>query len=108
MDRHGVTAYRAVATSAAREAGNRHVLIERIRQYAQINLEIISGDEEARLVCLAALRAMRNYDSPRFILDLGGGSLELNVLRNGVLQESTGLPLHGAPDGSLQGAGRDP
>jgi len=93
MDRHGVTAYRAVATSAAREAGNRHVLIERIRQYAQINLEIISGDEEARLVCLAALRAMRNYDSPRFILDLGGGSLELNVLRNGVLQESTGLPL---------------
>jgi exopolyphosphatase/guanosine-5'-triphosphate,3'-diphosphate pyrophosphatase len=93
MDRHGVSAYRAVATSAAREARNRHVLIERIRHLAKINLEIISGDEEARLVRLATLRALRNFDSPRFILDLGGGSLELNELRHGVLQKSVGLPL---------------
>jgi exopolyphosphatase / guanosine-5'-triphosphate,3'-diphosphate pyrophosphatase len=93
MDRHGVTAYRAVATSAAREARNRHVLLERIRHQARINLEIISGDEEARLVRLATLRALRNSEPPRFILDLGGGSLELNELRRGVLQGSVGLPL---------------
>lgn len=93
MDARGVTAYRAVTTSAAREARNRHVLIERIRRAAKIDLEVISGDEEARLVRVAVLRALRDFDPPRFILDLGGGSLELNELRRGVLQESIGLPL---------------
>jgi exopolyphosphatase / guanosine-5'-triphosphate,3'-diphosphate pyrophosphatase len=93
MDAHGVTAYRAVTTSAAREARNRHVLIERIRHAAKIDLEVVSGEEEARLVRVAVLRALRNFDPPRFILDLGGGSLELNELRRGVLQESIGLPL---------------
>jgi exopolyphosphatase/guanosine-5'-triphosphate,3'-diphosphate pyrophosphatase len=93
MKRHGVTGYRAVATSAAREARNRHVLLERIRRQAKIELEIISGDEEARLVRLATLRALRNVEPPRFILDLGGGSLELNELRRGVLLGIVGLPL---------------
>jgi exopolyphosphatase / guanosine-5'-triphosphate,3'-diphosphate pyrophosphatase len=93
MDRHAVVAYRAVATSAAREASNRHLLIHRILHQARIHLEVISGDEEARLVRLAALRALRNISSPRFILDLGGGSLELNELRNGNLVGSVGLPL---------------
>jgi exopolyphosphatase/guanosine-5'-triphosphate,3'-diphosphate pyrophosphatase len=93
MDRHGVAAYRAVATSAAREARNRHVLVERLRHQAKINLEVISGEEEARLVRVATLRAMRNLAPPRFILDLGGGSLEISELRRGVLQSSVGLPL---------------
>lgn len=93
MDAHDVTAYRAVTTSAAREARNRHVLLERIRHTAKINLEVISGDEEARLVRLAVLRALRDFDPPRFILDLGGGSLELNEMRHGMLHGSIGLPL---------------
>jgi exopolyphosphatase / guanosine-5'-triphosphate,3'-diphosphate pyrophosphatase len=93
MDSHDVTAYRAVTTSAAREARNRHVLIERIRHQAKINLEVISGEEEARLVRVAVLRALRALDPPRYILDLGGGSLEVNVLRRGVLQEIIGMPL---------------
>ena len=93
MDARNVTAYRAVTTSAAREARNGHVLIERIRHTAKIDLEIISGDEEARLVRVAVLRALRDFDPPRFILDLGGGSLELNEMRRGILQESIGLPL---------------
>ncbi len=93
MDARGVSAYRAVTTSAAREARNGHILIERIRHQAKIDLEIISGDEEARLVRVAVLRALRDFDPPRFILDLGGGSLELNELRRGVLTESIGLPL---------------
>jgi exopolyphosphatase/guanosine-5'-triphosphate,3'-diphosphate pyrophosphatase len=93
MDARNVTAYRAVTTSAAREARNGHILIERIRHTAKIELEIISGDEEARLVRVAVMRALRDFDPPRFILDLGGGSLELNELRRGVLQESVGLPL---------------
>ena len=93
MGHHGVTAYRAVTTSAAREARNRHLLLHRIRNLAKIDLEIISGDEEARLVRVAVLRALRDYEPPRFILDLGGGSLELNELRRGVHQGTVGLPL---------------
>ncbi len=93
MERHGVSAYRAVATSAAREAGNRHVLIRRIREEAKIDLEVISGEEEARLVCVAAMRALHHAETPRFILDLGGGSLELSELRGGILKRSVGLPL---------------
>jgi exopolyphosphatase/guanosine-5'-triphosphate,3'-diphosphate pyrophosphatase len=93
MTARGVTAYRAVTTSAAREASNGHVLIERIRHQDKIELEVISGEEEARLVRVAVLRALRDLDPPRFILDLGGGSLELNEFRRGVLQESIGLPL---------------
>ena len=53
MDRHGVTAYRAVTTSAAREARNGQLLLRRIRNAAKIELLIISGDEEARLVRVA-------------------------------------------------------
>ncbi len=93
MDHRGVTAYRAVTTSAAREARNRHLLIHRIHNLARIDLEVISGDEEARLVRVAVLRALRDFEPPRFILDLGGGSLELNELRGGALQKSVGLPL---------------
>ena len=93
MDARGVSAYRAVTTSAAREARNRHVLIERVRHQARIELEVISGDEEARLVRIAALRALRDFSPPRFILDLGGGSLELNELRRGMLHQTIGLPL---------------
>jgi exopolyphosphatase/guanosine-5'-triphosphate,3'-diphosphate pyrophosphatase len=93
MDARGVTAYRAVTTSAAREARNGRILVERIRHVAKINLEVISGDEEARLVRVAVLRALRDLDPPRYVLDLGGGSLEFNELRRGVLRESTGLPL---------------
>jgi exopolyphosphatase / guanosine-5'-triphosphate,3'-diphosphate pyrophosphatase len=93
MDQRGVTAYRAVTTSAAREARNGRLLIRRIHSQAKINLEIISGDEEARLVRVAVLRALRDFEPPRFILDLGGGSLELNELSGGVLQQTIGLPL---------------
>ena len=93
MRRHGVTAYRAVATSATREARNRHVLVERILHQAHLNLEVISGEEEARLVRAATLWAFRGMQPPRFILDLGGGSLEISELRDGVLQSTIGLPL---------------
>jgi exopolyphosphatase / guanosine-5'-triphosphate,3'-diphosphate pyrophosphatase len=93
MDHHGVTNYRAVATSAAREALNRHVLVNRIRHVAGIHLEVISGEEEARLVRIASLRALANSEPPQFILDLGGGSLEINELKNGILLRSVGLPL---------------
>src|SRR5215470_1243269 len=50
FDHHGVTIYRAVGTSAIRTAGNRDVLLHRLYHEAGIELEVIDGEEEARLV----------------------------------------------------------
>lgn len=93
MQRHGVTQYRAVATAAAREARNRRKLLDRIRRKAGIELEIISGAEEAQLVRRAVLSTLGSDCHPGLILDLGGGSLELNFMRGGEVEQSICLPL---------------
>jgi exopolyphosphatase/guanosine-5'-triphosphate,3'-diphosphate pyrophosphatase len=93
MERHNVTAYRAVATAAAREIRNYRHLMERIRRKAGIELEVISSEEEARLVCSAVRWALGDRLQPRLIFDLGGGSLELNFFQRGVLEHRIALPL---------------
>lgn len=79
FDHHGVAMYRAVATSAVRTAANRDVLLHRLYHEAGIELEVIEGEEEARLVRKAVMQAMGPQAMPRAILDLGGGSLEVNM-----------------------------
>jgi len=93
MDHQHVTAYRAVATAAAREARNYRELMDRIRRKAGIELEVISSEEEARLVCAAVLWVLGERTQPRLIFDLGGGSMELNFFQNGVLERRVALPL---------------
>jgi exopolyphosphatase/guanosine-5'-triphosphate,3'-diphosphate pyrophosphatase len=93
MDHYRVHAFRAVATSAAREARNRRLLIERIRREARIALEVIDTQEEARLVRSAVFGSLGRELSPRLIVDIGGGSLEVNLLRQGAVEASVGLPL---------------
>lgn len=93
MDHHHVTAYRAVATAAAREARNYRELMDRIRRKAGIELEVISSEEEARLVCSAVMWVLGERLQPRVIFDLGGGSLEFNFFRDGVLERRVALPL---------------
>ena len=79
FDRHAVTRYRAVATSAVRTADNRDVLLHRLAHEAGIELDIIDGDEEARLIRKAVTHAFASRPPPRCVLDLGGGSLEVNL-----------------------------
>lgn len=67
---------RAVATSAIREAKNKDEIIRRARREAGLNLEVVSGREEARLICLGILHGT----SPRtrsLCIDVGGGSTEV-------------------------------
>ncbi|MDQ3334228.1 MAG: Ppx/GppA family phosphatase [Myxococcota bacterium] len=82
FDANGVSIYRAVATSAVRGASNRDVLLHRLYHEAGIELEVIEGEEEARLVRKAVVNAMPSA-TPRAILDLGGGSLEVNLRQGG-------------------------
>ena len=93
FDAQGVTIYRAVATSAVRNASNRDVLLHRLYHEAGIELEVIEGEEEARLVRKAVMQAFGSAQStPRAILDLGGGSLEVN-LRQGSAWRGHSLPV---------------
>ena len=68
MDEFGVTRYRAVATSASREARNRDAFIRRIKQKAGISLQVISAGEESRLGRAAVLAAMGPEVPPRWPL----------------------------------------
>ncbi|MCE9575162.1 MAG: HD domain-containing protein [Deltaproteobacteria bacterium] len=92
FDRHNVTRYRAVGTSAIRNAANREVLLHRLHHEAGIDVEVIGGDEEARLVRKAVVHAFAGQPVPRCILDLGGGSLEIN-LRSGTSWRGRSLPI---------------
>jgi len=93
MDEFGVTRYRAVATSASREARNRDAFVRHIKQKAGVALEVISGAEESRLGREAALAALGPESPPRCIADLGGGSLEINILRDHTVEQTAQLPV---------------
>ncbi|MCA3012009.1 MAG: Ppx/GppA family phosphatase [Myxococcaceae bacterium] len=73
--RHGARV-RAVATSALREARNRDEIVRRVKRDAGLILEVISGREEARLICLGVLTG-KPARQKSVCIDLGGGSTEV-------------------------------
>lgn len=74
---------RAVATSAVREARNRRDFIRRIKRETGITVEVISGLDEARLIFQAARHALGLDGGPHLLVDVGGGSVELVLVRDG-------------------------
>lgn len=93
MDEAHVDAYRATATSAVREAKNKETLVERARREAGIELEVIEGVEEARLIELAVVRRLGLKDHTTLLVDVGGGSTELTVLEKARHAFSISLPV---------------
>jgi len=77
MEDARVDDYRAVVTASARDAKNRDVLVERIRDEAGIKLDSVDGIEESRLVAMAMHKQVELPARP-LLMDLGGGSLELS------------------------------
>ena len=92
MDEFGVTQYRAVATSATREARNRKAFVRTIKQRSGIKLDVISAAEESRLGREAVVAALGPEAQPRCIVDLGGGSLEISILRDHTVEQGAQLP----------------
>ena len=76
------TKVRAIGTSAIREAKNKDVLIQRIREETGIEVQVISGDEEGRLIHLAIDTALELDDRPGMVVDIGGGSVEFVLFEN--------------------------
>ena len=81
--KNGVTHVRAIATQAARMAGNADVLIARAQNEAGIQLRIISADEEADLAALGCAPLIGRKYKGALIFDIGGGSTEIIHLKRG-------------------------
>jgi exopolyphosphatase/guanosine-5'-triphosphate,3'-diphosphate pyrophosphatase len=80
MDALEIGHCRAVATSAVRESKNGREFVKRIRQEAGLDLEVISGREEARLVHLAVATRIPLGSRKWLLVDLGGGSVEVSLV----------------------------
>lgn len=78
-DSLGVEEITAVATSAMREASNSQNVVSMIKDVTGIDVKVISGDEEARLIFLAIRKGVSIGSKPALALDIGGGSLEFMV-----------------------------
>ena len=76
-----VNKMRAVATSAMREAENGSQIVEDIRQGFGIDLEIISGEEEANLIFGTFMLLDIAKGKPFVVIDVGGGSTEINIYK---------------------------
>jgi exopolyphosphatase/guanosine-5'-triphosphate,3'-diphosphate pyrophosphatase len=88
-----VSQTRAVATSAMREAANSDLLVDRITRQTGFELEVISGEEEARLIHLAVKYALDLSGKYSLLVDIGGGSVEVMLSdgENILSTESFGL-----------------
>jgi exopolyphosphatase/guanosine-5'-triphosphate,3'-diphosphate pyrophosphatase len=78
-----VSKVRAVGTSAMRESKNSDILRDRILRAAGIDVEIISGEEEARLIHLAIIHAVKLDGKRAILVDIGGGSVEVTIAEDG-------------------------
>jgi exopolyphosphatase / guanosine-5'-triphosphate,3'-diphosphate pyrophosphatase len=117
LDAQSVDAYRAAATSAAREARNGADLVDRARADADLRLDLISGGEEARLVWLAVADRIPLQQRSWALVEVGGGSVEVALARGVHVEWTATHPLgtvrllealqreHPRPDEFRQAAG---
>lgn len=80
---HQVDAVTAVATSAVRDAANRDEFLERVKREAGFDVEVITGDEEARRTLLGIRSGLPAGVTDILALDIGGGSTEFILDRSG-------------------------
>lgn len=92
IESHGVERYTAVATSAVREAGNREEFLDRVRRETGVEIEVIDGEEEARRTFLGIRSGLPDVRSI-LGLDIGGGSTEFIVSRQGQPLKTTSIDM---------------
>ena len=85
MKIYDVDDYRACATSAMRDARNGRTIIKKIEKDTGIRIEIIDGQEEARMIYNNHIECMEDRLGNYMYVDVGGGSTEINLLTNGAL-----------------------
>ena len=83
MKINGVKNYMACATSALRESNNADELIAKVKKKAGIKIELIDGKKEAEIISYTTILANQGHNSNYLYVDVGGGSTEFSVLKNG-------------------------
>lgn len=76
---HGAEEIVAVGTAATREAANQAEFLARLRAEAQVEVRVISGPEEARLIYLGVAHGEHVGDHQALFIDIGGGSTEVSI-----------------------------
>ena len=74
--KRGVEKIRFCATSATRDATNRHLFVDGVRERLGVEVEVISGNEEAALSFAGAIQDLDPSQGPFLVVDIGGGSTE--------------------------------
>ncbi|CAI6044986.1 Ppx/GppA phosphatase family protein [Cohnella sp. JJ-181] len=103
---HGVERIRTVATAALRQAANRDQALSALFEETGLTIELLPGEEEARLGSLAMLRTMNIEDG--FVIDIGGGSTEITLLRDRRIVSSVSFPIGCVNTSTRFGLGEDP
>jgi exopolyphosphatase / guanosine-5'-triphosphate,3'-diphosphate pyrophosphatase len=93
LRKYKVSQYRAVATSAVREALNQKAFLEYIFRQSGIKPLVIDGKEEGRLIFEAISNHVDLRHEQAVLIDIGGGSVEVTVAINGVIKAIKSLPL---------------
>lgn len=88
MKIYEVTDYRACATSAMRDAQNGKNIIKKILKDTGISIEVIDGQEEARMIYNNHIECLEDCTGNYIYVDVGGGSTEINLMANGELVQS--------------------
>ncbi|MFI3266798.1 MAG: Ppx/GppA family phosphatase [Rikenellaceae bacterium] len=85
MKIYDVADYRACATSAMRDATNGDAIIKKIEKSTDIKIEVIDGQEEARIIYNNHVSGLDEGNNSYMYVDVGGGSTEVNLLSKGEL-----------------------
>lgn len=83
----------AIATSAMRDAKNKKNVVSLIKKHSNIQLNVISGQEEARLIRNAIIKSNSNHFEQALLIDIGGGSAELTGLNGKKILFAKSFPL---------------
>ena len=95
--RRGAGQIHIVATSAVREAANGGDFAARLEQATGVDVRIVSGEDEARLTVRGVRAGLRDLPSPLIVFDIGGGSTEFILWRDGNVAMAVSLRLGVVP-----------
>ena len=90
---YGVDEIVALATAAVRDAANGQEFMDEVRRETGVDFTVISGREEARLICRGVSVALEPFAGKRMFIDIGGGSTELSVAEGSNILELESLKL---------------
>ncbi|NIU86579.1 MAG: hypothetical protein GWN56_04560, partial [Nitrosopumilaceae archaeon] len=90
LKRYEVSKLRAVATSAVRKSENASEFLDKAKKESGIEIEVISGDQEAELTVLGVLNSIRVTTDEYIIFDIGGGSTEyVHILKDKIVNKKS-------------------